>query len=272
LQRFVESTPDVVNDTCQIIIATSNLALDDDVWVMQGGDLTRFQAHPVALWNHDPEHPVGTVSNIVRTSQKITGKVTFAPPGTTRKSDEVRGLVKSGIVTGVSAGIVPLESEPINPNDRRGGQRITKWILMEVSFVATPADTASAVTARAGRVPRHGSAHPRDHVRFAPEPELSYWERQADALRLRPSLVQQEPDRPVHPALIAWGLQEAAREQREQLARETEPAARRRDLAEMRARAKALGLPESQWAEPPPSRTVRSGFGGRVRTNWGNHS
>lgn len=149
-RRFVSAQINVLSDNeCDITIATRNLALDDDVWVMEGGDLTRFAQHPVALWSHNPEHPVGNISKIVRTPEKITGRVTFAPPGTTRKSDETRGLVKSCVVTGVSAGIIVIRSEPLDPKNPRGGQLVTEWILMEVSFVSVPSDTKSGVTARA---------------------------------------------------------------------------------------------------------------------------
>ena len=150
LHRFAPiGAAEVGVDDCEVTICTSSLALDEDVWVMEGIDLSRFEAHPVVLRDHDMTQPVARASNLVVTPQRITARASFAPIGVSTKADETRGLVKSGIITGVSSGIIPLESEPLNPRNPRGGQRITKSILVEFSFVSVPSDTASAVTARA---------------------------------------------------------------------------------------------------------------------------
>jgi len=135
-------------DECEVTVCTSSLALDDDVWVMAGVDLSRYQAHPVVLRDHDMTQPVARASNLTVSPQKITALATFAPEGVSAKADETRGLVKAGFLTGVSASIIPLESELLDPRNPRGGQRITRSILLEFSFVSVPADTFSGVTAR----------------------------------------------------------------------------------------------------------------------------
>src|SRR5690348_3481117 len=109
LRRFVPATVRSLGDNeCEITLATSRLALDDDIWDMDGGDLSHFEAHPILLFNHQPELPVARASSITRSSEHIAAKATFAPAGVSAKADEVRGLVKSGILTGVSAGIIPI--------------------------------------------------------------------------------------------------------------------------------------------------------------------
>ena len=149
LRRFAPmAIADLADDECLVTVCTSNLALDDDIWVMEGGDLSRFLAHPVVLRDHDMTQPVARASDLAVTPQKITARTKFPPPGLSAKADETRGLVKAGFITGVSAGIIPLESEPLNPRNPRGGQRITKWILIEFSFVSVPSDAVSGVTAR----------------------------------------------------------------------------------------------------------------------------
>jgi hypothetical protein len=80
---------------------------------------------------------------------KVIGKAEFAPIGISSRADEVRALVKSGVVTGVSCGFDILESQPHDKNKGpRGGLRITKSRLLEVSFVAVPADAYAGVIAR----------------------------------------------------------------------------------------------------------------------------
>ena len=149
LRRFASGSIGVVTENdCLVTVCTSNLALDDDIWVMEGIDLSRFQAHPVALRDHDMTQPVARASELAVTPQKITARATFPPAGISAKADETRGLVKAGFITGVSAGIIPLESEPLDPRNPRAGRRITKSILIEFSFVSVPSDAASGVTAR----------------------------------------------------------------------------------------------------------------------------
>lgn len=152
MARFIDRYAGVLSqlneNECDITLCTRNLALDDDIWVMEGVDLSRFAEHSVALWSHDMTVPVARVSNVAVTPEKITGRATFVPAGISPKADEVRGLVKSGVVTGVSARIIPLKSEPLDPLRPHAGRRVTKSILLECSFCSVPADTASGVTAR----------------------------------------------------------------------------------------------------------------------------
>ena len=169
LHRFAAmGVADVGADECEVTVCTSNLALDDDIWVMEGIDLSRYLAHPVVLRDHDMTQPVARASDLKVTPQKITARATFAPIGASAKADETRGLVKAGFITGVSAGIIPLESEPLDPRNPRGGQRITKAILVEFSFVSVPSDAASGVTARgmvrSAHAPRAASARPTSPV------------------------------------------------------------------------------------------------------------
>ena len=74
--------------------------------------------------------------------------MTFPEEGTSPKADEIRKMVKAGIVTGVSSGILPVAEKPLDQRNPRGGNRITESILLEFSIVAVPADAKSGVTTR----------------------------------------------------------------------------------------------------------------------------
>lgn len=150
LRRFVSSGVTALSDyEIEVIVCTNDDdVLDGDVWDMQGIDLTRYLAHPVVLWDHDMSQPIGRASNLTVTPEKITAKVTFPDEGISPKADEIRKMVKSGMISGVSGGILPVQSRPLDPKNPRSGNRITKSILLEFSICAVPADASSGVTAR----------------------------------------------------------------------------------------------------------------------------
>lgn len=133
----------------EVIISTSALARDGCILEPSGCDLSNYQANPIVLWQHNPDVPVGRAADLAIDNDKIRARITFAPNGISPKADEVRGLVKNGIVSGVSVGFDVIESEPLDEKQPRGGQRFTKWELLECSFCSVPADPGAAVTARA---------------------------------------------------------------------------------------------------------------------------
>lgn len=138
-------------DEVEVIMSTSALARDGHVLVPSGCDLASYLLNPIVLFAHDPLLPVGNAENIQVQRDQITARVRFAPEGISTKADEVRGLTKAGIIRAVSVGFDPIDGEPLDPSRPRGGQRFTKWQLLELSFVAVPADTGAMVTARAAR-------------------------------------------------------------------------------------------------------------------------
>lgn len=133
----------------EVIISTSALARDGHILEPSGCDLSNYKNNPIVLWQHNPDVPVGRAADLAVEGDKIRARITFAPTGISPKADEVRGLVKNGIVSGVSVGFDVIDSEPLDEKQPRGGQRFTKWELLECSFCSVPADPGAAVTARA---------------------------------------------------------------------------------------------------------------------------
>ena len=150
VRRFAGNSVTQLSDyEIDVVVCTSTSdALDDDIWSIEGMDLARYLLHPIVLWDHDMAQPIARATNLKKTGTAITARVTFPPEGTSAKADEIRKMVKAGIITGVSAGILPTDAEPIDPRNPRGGSRITQSILLEFSIVAVPADAGAGVTAR----------------------------------------------------------------------------------------------------------------------------
>ncbi len=78
----------------------------------------------------------------------IEGIIEFAPEGASRRADEVCQLCKCGVLSGISVGFEPTESEPI-----KGGRgwHIKKWTLLECSVVAIPALASATILERSYR-------------------------------------------------------------------------------------------------------------------------
>jgi phage head maturation protease len=71
--------------------------------------------------------------------------INFAPKGVLEIADETCALAKAGVLNAVSIGFRPLKSEPL----RTGGQKFTKWELLELSIVSVPANPSALVVQRA---------------------------------------------------------------------------------------------------------------------------
>jgi HK97 family phage prohead protease len=150
MKRFFSGGAESLSDLEVLVVAsTEGLARDGHVLVQSGLDLSNYRRNPVVLFMHQQDTPVATASAIgFDGAGNLAGKVSFPPPGVSPEADKVRALVKSGVLKGVSIGFDPKETEPLDPKKPRGGQRITKSELLEISFVSVPADVGAGVTAR----------------------------------------------------------------------------------------------------------------------------
>jgi HK97 family phage prohead protease len=170
------------------ICVSSGLKRDNAEWVPSGIDLTAFRQNPVILRDHDSSKVVGTATQIglVPGGNAIAIRIQFAPLGISPDADVARGLAKSGALRALSAGIDPIDVEPIRGSG--GGVRVLSAELLEVSLVAVPADADALVTARSYRAgPRMGAV-----LRALPRLSASAIRRALDQVRSSP-----ETDRPV---------------------------------------------------------------------------
>jgi HK97 family phage prohead protease len=139
----------------RVIASTADVDRMGDVVVQSGVQLANFFANPIVLYQHDPSTPIGRANAVRITPAGLEMTIDFAPAGISAKADEVCGLVKSGILIGISIGFDPLEIEPMNPAYPRGPQRYLKCDLMEVSIVSIPANPSAAVIAKRFQTRNH---------------------------------------------------------------------------------------------------------------------
>ncbi len=143
---------EVAPNRTRLIAATSQLARDGHVLEPSGMDVSSFLRTGTILFDHDPKIPVGVpVAAEINGSGDLEVEIEWAPDGVSQKADEIRGLVKAGILRAGSVGFDPLDTEPLDPKKPRGGQHITRSDLLELSIVSVPADTGAVVTQRSDK-------------------------------------------------------------------------------------------------------------------------
>ena len=127
----------------RVIASTQSPDRDGDIVVSAGCQLQNYNKNPIVLASHDRDKPIGTARVFVK-SDRVEAIITFAPAGSSPVADHWCALAKSGVISAVSIGFLPLKSEPI----RGGGRKITKWELFELSLVSVPANAAALVVER----------------------------------------------------------------------------------------------------------------------------
>jgi len=114
-----------------------------DIVVPEGAEFTL----PLALlWAHDTKQPIGWVRRAVAMTAGILveGEVAqIAEAGRLKdRLDEAWGMMKAGLVRGLSIGFRALKTVPI-----ASGLRIERWSWLELSAVTIPANEGAGITA-----------------------------------------------------------------------------------------------------------------------------
>ncbi|OSP53823.1 HK97 family phage prohead protease [Pseudoruegeria sp. SK021] len=94
------------------------------------------------LLGHDHMQPIGEVIEARATSTGIRIKAQVAPEGTSARIDEAWGMIRAGLIKGLSVGFIGRDAVPL-PG---GGLRFRKWEVIEVSAVAVPANAEATIT------------------------------------------------------------------------------------------------------------------------------
>lgn len=137
----------------KITINTKDVDRDGDIVEPEGGNLKDYRRNPIVLYNHDHKKPIARCTDIKVDIDAITATVEFPPEGTSANSDEVYGLMKSGVLNAASIGFQTTKYEYLyedsgNANSRITGLHIKEWELREFSIVSVPANPHALVVER----------------------------------------------------------------------------------------------------------------------------
>lgn len=162
-----------------------------DIMVPSGCDLASYRRNPVVLANHDPGKPLGTADVQVK-SNRVEALITFAPAKASQTADEFCALAKAGVLSAVSVGFNPIDSEPIGG----AGRRYNEWELLELSVVSVPANPNAVVLERSWEPHRRASGIAWWPRKLTPQERREYEQRKKiHAAGLR---------RLSHEAFLAW--------------------------------------------------------------------
>ena len=158
LDFLIEKNEDPSGVKVDATISTETIDRDGEVLVAQGMDASEFEKNPVVFYNHDYAQPIGKITDIRRSSEKIDATIEFA-----QRPDDfvgsyfpefVESLVDQGIVKGISVGFVPQPGgvRKASQKDREDyGESVrqvySKWKLLEVSVAPLPANGEALVSA-----------------------------------------------------------------------------------------------------------------------------
>ncbi|MGH8560014.1 MAG: HK97 family phage prohead protease, partial [Methylococcales bacterium] len=99
------------------------------------------------LWQHDSNYPIGEVISAVKSPKGIEIKAKIAkaldPESLRNKLDEAWGMIKIGLVKGLSIGFAPVDWVMF----KDGGVHYKKWRWYELSAVTVPTNVEATITA-----------------------------------------------------------------------------------------------------------------------------
>jgi flagellar biosynthesis GTPase FlhF len=129
-----DMTPDHYGD---IIGSDKNV---DGGWL-----LANYRSNPIVTFNHNRDFVIGKIEGVQWKNGALQGRLKLAPQGTSERIDEIRKLIKCGVIKGVSAEFKPLESTPL----KSGGTNFLRQELIAVSICSIPANPNALLQAKA---------------------------------------------------------------------------------------------------------------------------
>jgi len=151
-KEVIRKTHSQTLDGKEFVLSDATIDRYGDTVSSDGWILDNFNKNPIALFNHNPDFPVGRWQNLGIREGGLRGHLELAPKGTSRRIDEIRKLVDAGILRAVSVGFMPIEAGPRMAGGKHAGNSYMKQELVETSLVAVPANPNALAVAKSLKV------------------------------------------------------------------------------------------------------------------------
>src|SRR6476660_9237056 len=113
-----------------------------------GWEVKWFKQNPIALFNHNPNMPIGKWRNVRTESDQLVADLEPVQRGTSHRLDEIISLIEQDILRATSVGFRSLEDEPLDPKNPLNGKHYKRQVLLEASVVSVPANPAALQVAK----------------------------------------------------------------------------------------------------------------------------
>jgi HK97 family phage prohead protease len=148
----VAAAPDDGSRTVRFVLSDGSVDRMGDRIAVNGWELTQYKRNPTVLWAHDiSKPPIGRMTQIFVSGNRLMGDVKFAPAATYEFADTVYRLVVDGFINAGSVGFTALEWKFASDPDRPHGINFIRQELLEFSIVPLPANAAALVDGRSLR-------------------------------------------------------------------------------------------------------------------------
>lgn len=130
----------------ELIMSTSNLDRDKDKLEASGCKYEKYMKNAVVLKDHrwNVDSIVAKCIEIKISGNKVIGIVEFPEEGLVPEADKIYKMIQAGLINAVSVGYFMTK---YMRNDF-GGLDIAEWEILEVSFVAIPANADAGISAK----------------------------------------------------------------------------------------------------------------------------
>ena len=136
----------------QVVITVQEEDRDGDIIDVKGLKTDSYLKNPVVLWNHAHDTPIAKNIALTTVGNDIVGTARFPEEGVSAKSDEIYGLIKSGIINAASIGFMPnfdqMDERKADNSPWGTGYEFKEAELLEYSFVSVPSNRSALIQQR----------------------------------------------------------------------------------------------------------------------------
>jgi len=136
----------------QVVITVQEEDRDGDIIDVKGLKTDSYLKNPVVLWNHSHDTPIAKNISLTTVGNDIVGTARFPEEGVSAKSDEIYGLIKSGIINAASIGFMPnfdqMDERKAENSPWGTGYNFKEAELLEYSFVSVPSNRSALIQQR----------------------------------------------------------------------------------------------------------------------------
>lgn len=129
----------------EFVMSDSSVDRMGDVILPTAWKLDSFKKNPIALYQHDPDDPIGVWENVRVEGNKLLGVLKLAAQDTSDDINAIREMLRQGILRAVSVGFRALNYKN---DDKISGVVFTDVELMECSLVSIPANPRALAVAK----------------------------------------------------------------------------------------------------------------------------